>query len=204
LAFYDGIVEALRRVREAIARRIMPPKVVTVYSYVVRASGYAEPPREMQRKKRYKRETLIQFELSFEESPYFRTLTADHKEAEKTFGDALKDLVADQEIVAFRKRAIYASLIKAEEIPEETLQSYLRGASVEEKTRYKEEKKIFMPKGKSTFVVTAIDFEPIEMIEVPEDRIPERRASDIFYFKLYRPNEEEEFDLWRGEWIHDL
>jgi hypothetical protein len=222
VAFYDAIAE---RFRTAIStaverfRRLIAPRMVRVYQYVVRVSGRVEPPTVVQRKKP-REQTEIQFELSFEAPPFFRTLIADFKEAQRKFEPELLALVSQQELTATRMRSpvMFAQGVfswTAEKAVEEAIAEigfapvqrliteFLATATEPEKARFEMERKIRVPL-RPKFVVTAVDFEPFGFIDVPEDMIRLRKAVDEFVFKLYRPDETVPFVMWRGSFEHSL
>jgi hypothetical protein len=205
LALYDTLVSALKSLRDRFLIGIgIGVKTIVVYSYVVRASGIVIPPKETQKKKTYAKDTLIQFELSFEDSPFFRTIISDYKEAMTKFESAMRELVADQELVAVRQKAIYCEAIPEDQIEKDTLLNYLQFATKREREKYEATKRILVAKGRPEFAIDAIDFEPVESFEIPANKLQKGTAEDTFVFKLYRPEEDKQFDSWGGKWEHTL
>ena len=198
----------LSRLATFLRRRLGLLRIITVYMYVVRVSGIVLPPPAFRKKDIYKKETHIQFELSFEEEPYFRTVTEDLKEAQARFERELRELVKAQEnkipILPYTDSPFsWSEKISADIITQMTINNFLRVASEKDRTEY-ETKKIVKVPAKPDFVVEAVDFEPMESFEVTEDKIKTFESIDTFIFKLYRPNEEEEYRAWRGEFLHAL
>jgi hypothetical protein len=120
------------------------------------------------------------------------------------FERAITELVSDQESVAVNRNAIYTTSVEEEEVPRETLLGFLKFATPQQKERYESTKKILLSKGKAEFAIGAIDFEPVESFEVPENRLVTGTSTDTFIFKLYRPEEEREFESWSGDFTHSL
>jgi hypothetical protein len=188
-------------------------RVFRIYFYVVRVSGYIIPPRDVRKKKRYDPKTPIQWELSFEERPFFRTLLSNKEEAYAKFEDGLRALVREQEkrsIIEFAFKGAKtdsddAVFIDAEEMPQTILNRYLMMATEKQEEKYRKEGKVQVA-GEPDFVIEAMDFEPVDYIDVPEDRIKEFQAEDMYILKLFRPEEvdEEPYDSWKGEWTHEL
>lgn len=203
---------AIRRIRTALGLPVgvpppvppIPPAVYRVYMYEVRASGHVIPPKEVQKKRRYRRETVIRFELSFEERPYFRTFISNLVDAKKRYESGLEDLVKEQEIRAIKESAFtYPVSVSAEVVSEKTLRAFLKTAKPEERKEYERTGKIKVI-GRATFVIDTIDFEPVGFFDIPRERLKVFEARDRFIFKLYRPLEDIEYISWEDEYLHGL
>jgi len=201
----DGI---FGRFAEWVRKKLGLLRVFKVYMYVVRVSGVVMPPPEFRKKDVYKKETQIQFELSFEEEPYFRTLLDNIRDAQTRFESELRSLVKNQEskiqLLPYTQSPFsWSEKISADIITQTTINNFLKVATEKDKAEY-ETKRIVKIPAKPEFVVQAVDFEPVESFEVTEDKIKTFESIDTFIFKLYRPNEEEEYRAWRGEFLHAL
>jgi len=207
----DLIRGAFDRFITSIKTRLGIVKIYRVYMYVVRVSGVVYPPQDF-RKKSPSRDTAIQFELSFEDAPYFRTLTENYRVAEKRFDGELRSLVTEQEVAsrsvkseAFGELGAF-SWRKDEPAPTgKTLRDYLNIISDTEKERVMRTGMIKIP-ARPEFYIDTINFEPVDFIDVPSDRIKEFKSTDTFIFKIYRAGDtpEEAFNSWRDEFTHDL
>lgn len=183
-------------------------RVFKIYMYVVRVSGVVMPPREFRKKEVYRRDTQIQFELSFEEEPYFRTLIDNFRDAQTKFEPELRDLVKNQETKIIQlpytqSPFSWSEEISADIVTQTTINNFLRVANTKDMTNF-ETKRIIKVPARPEFVVQAVDFEPVDSFEVTEDKIKDFQAIDTFIMKLYRPNEEEEYRSWSGEFLHAL
>jgi hypothetical protein len=212
------------------ARLGVGPKKITIYQYETRLSGKVLPPADYKSKKKKQREekTLIQWELSFESSyepeqersgqpPFFRTLSATPKDAGRRFENVLRSLVTEQE----RKAQFEISKVEGRigsfswyeerdinevktQINQKTLAEYLKSLGVGQQLKLEREGKLEVPM-RPRFRVDNISFEPAQSIVITSDKIKEGKAIDTFYFKIYRPEEEDEpYIYWRGEYLHDL
>jgi hypothetical protein len=183
-------------------------KIYRIHRYVVRASGIVLPPKEFRKKTEYKPDTQIQFELSFEEEPYFRTLTEEYKVAQTRFESEITDLVRDQErhierLPYLRSPFSWYIEVNASFVTKEVLDKFLENATDKDMENYKTKNIIKIP-ARPIFAVSAVDFEYVDVFEVTEDKVRELKSIDTFMFKVYRPNEEEEYWSRTGEFLHDL
>ncbi|MCS7106236.1 MAG: hypothetical protein NZ942_02890 [Candidatus Aenigmarchaeota archaeon] len=208
----EGFVERIRRfmglLAESIRRRIGLIRVHRIYCYEVRISGYVIPPEDVRKKERYRRTTCIQFELSFEERPYFRTFISDFKTAKERYEKELKELVEEQERRAIEEYAFRPTIpfdISKVKVHKKIIDKFLLYSSYDQQKIYEMSGgKIIAICGRPKFVVEAIDFEPVEFFDVEEGKIKEGKALDSAIFKLYRPLDEEPYKQWRIEFLHDL
>jgi hypothetical protein len=205
----------LGRLATFLRRRLGLLRVVKIYMYVVRVSGIVLPPKEFRKKTSYKRETQIQFELSFEEEPYFRNLNEDRHEAQRRFEAELVGLVKNQEnkieqLPYLNSPFAWSNKVSAEEVSQTTIDNFLKTATTKDIQEYGVKGVIKVP-AKPEFIVQAVSFAPVSVetggadsFEVTEDKIKTFEAIDTFIFKLYRPNEDEEYRSWSGEFLHAL
>lgn len=183
------------------------PPVVRIYTYVVRVSGYVLPPMESLRKKKGRqgldKETVIQFELSFEDRPFFRTVIAKQTDAEMKYKNELAQLVKDQEDTSLRKKAFSYPIPKSNKF--EMWEDYIAGTSLT-KSKIRKERPDEFTLGKPSFMVDAIGFEPTGYFDVPSNQLREFKASDDFIFKIYRPEQypEQAMNEWDGSFEHSL
>jgi hypothetical protein len=200
MALIDSIRSALSGAFKSIRKRIGVLRVYRIYQYEVRCSGYVLPPKEVRKNKDYSKTTVISFELSFETFPFFRTFTPAFSDARKRFESELIDLVRNQE-----KRTIeYDVFSYPTRVPlgSGDMAKFL-GLKPKQRDEFMENFTMSKPVFPE-FVVTAIDFEPVEFFDVDEGRLKEFRSIDSFIFKVYRPMEETEYESWNGEFIHEL
>lgn len=206
--FTERIRRFLSLLAESIRRRIGLIRVYRIYCYEVRVSGYVIPPADVRKKVRYIKGTCIQFELSFEEKPYFRTFISDFRIAKERYEKELKDLVEEQEKRAIEEFAFTPTIeIDTSEVPvpQKMLRKFFEVASSSAMLSYERSgRRVIRICGRPKFVVEAIDFEPIEFFDVEEGRIREGKALDRAIFKLYRPYDDEPYIQWRVEFLHDL
>lgn len=199
MAIWDGFVDWIRA-------RIGRPRGVRIYFYVVRVSGYTIPPHDVRRKTRgrYNPKTPIQWEMSFEDRPFFRTTIANYKEAIEKHEPELRALVREQEKKAIEHFAFKPTIpIPSDQLSQSTINNFLLICSKNQEDEYNKTGDIFIC-GQPEFVISAIDFEPADFADVPRSRIREFKATDIYTFKLIRPEEDEAYQDWKGEWEHDL
>jgi hypothetical protein len=198
---------------EWIRRRMGLLKVFRIYVYVVRLSGYVIPPHDVRKKPRtqYAPKTPIQWELSFEEGTFFRTITGDYREAIKKYESSLAELVREQEVRSIEEFAFRPTIqvdIDVLKIPQKTIEKYLRYGRYKSKKKETAEELVRKGKieisGRPEFVIEAIDFEPMRFFDVSEDRLREFKATDDFIFKLIRPEDTEPYQQWSGEFTHPL
>ena len=202
--FFERFREATRKFIETLRKKMGLVRVFKIYMYEVRASGYVIPPKEVQKKRHYKKESMIQFELSFETEPFFRSMIESHIEAKRRYEREIEDLVRKQEERSMEKRAFtWFIKVPATAVPQRLLSEYLRVATPREKEEYRKSGLIEIA-ARPTFAIEAIDFAPVESFEVRGDMIKEFKAIDTFVFKLYRPNESVDYMHWEGEFLHDL
>jgi hypothetical protein len=222
MAFYDNVVSWFReKFVPFITRRqpspppMLPPPIkkipptVRIYSYVVRVSGYILPPAESLRKKAQNldKDTVIQFELSFEDRPFFRTSVGKNTDCEMRYKNELKQLVKDQEIVSVQKKAFSYQSPKSNMW--ELWEDYNSASSTGKRNIRKDYPEEFTL-GRPTFMVddSAISFEPEAYMDVPSNRLREFKATDEFVFKIYRTTQEhandDDFNRWDGKWEHGL
>ena len=220
MAFYDNIVSWFReKLVPFITRRPsrtpppLPPPIrkipptVRIYTYVVRVSGYVLPPMESQRKKRGRqgmdKETVIQFELSFEDRPFFRTVIAKQTDAEMKYKNELAQLVRDQEDVALSKKAFSYPIPKSNKF--DMWEDYVNATSLT-KSKIRKDRPDEFTLGKPSFMVDAIGFEPTGYFDAPSNQLREFTAKDDFIFKIYRPEEypEQSFNEWDDSFEHSL
>jgi len=209
VSFIDKLREILRRARERFLGRIprvirRRPRVYRIYMYEVRVSGVVIPPKEVQRKTRYKETTLIQFEISFEDRPYFRTFTDNPIDAERRYRPILEDLAKQLE----RHPSVRKCFTYFVEIPKSqmTMQDYLSSPEPKDVIRRAGPNTLIKVFGKPTLVVKDVSFEPVGYFDVSEDEFPiiKGEASDTFIFKVYRPNEDIPYAEVEDEFIHPL
>lgn len=207
----NGFLERLRKsfggIREAIRKRVGLARKIRIYSYIVRVSGYVLPPKESRKKTKYSRKTVIQFELSFEETPYFRTITGDYKLVKDKYEDELRSLVMEQERTIAEDFAITPTEEidpKQFNVPQSVILKFLRVASKKAEDEFRTRGVIKVVAGKPLMNVDAVDFEPMGFFDIDQERIREGLSTDIFNLKLYRPNEEEEYWHKEGKFTHDL
>jgi hypothetical protein len=198
----------LGRFSEWIRRRLGLLRVFRIYRYDVRVSGIVLPPKEFRKKVSYSRTTPIQFEISFEEEPYFRTLLEFVREAETKYEAELRELVKNQERIITQLPYLQSPLgwsekVSAEIITQETINKFLRVATDKDKKDFETKRVVKVP-ARPELVVEAVSFTPVDSFEVTEDKIKTFEAIDSFVFKFYRPNEEEEYWARRGEFLHSL
>jgi len=205
-SFIERIKRFMGLLADTIRKRIGLIRVYRIYCYEVRVSGYVIPPKPVRRKDFYKPYTCIQFELSFEERPYFRTLISNFKDAKERYEKELEYLVKEQEQRAVREFAFNPTeKVEASKYPD-LVRKFLRVASREDLEMYELSggKYIKIP-GRPEFVIEAIDFEEVEYFDVEEGKLKEFKALDDGIFKLYRPYEEEvPYMQWRVPFLHDL
>jgi hypothetical protein len=206
LAIWDTVVEWVKR-------RLGILKVFRIYVYVVRLSGYTIPPADVRKKARreYNPKTPIQWELSFEEGTFFRTLTENLRDAAKRYEDDLRELVREQErraIEEFSFRPTIAVDIEEFKIPQKTVEAFLKYGRYASKRKETAEDLVkrgqIEVSGRPDFVIQAVDFEPVRFIDISEDKLREFRATDNFIFKLFRPEDESPYQQWRGDFSHEL
>lgn len=209
-----------------LRQRIGIAREYTVYQYEVRLSGVVIPPENYtpnKNKKPISEKSLTQWELSFEttethvrgergEPPYFRTFTAEPREAELRFREELVLLVRNQEInsqlVLSRSKMEIGAFSWKEEVsiarlPQRMITDYLN--SLDEISRAKIEQRGTIKIGsRPHFRIDAFSFEPVDSFKVSADRLKEFTVYDRYYCKLYRPNEDEDFNIWSAEFNHPL
>lgn len=186
-------------------------RVFKIYMYDVRVSGIVLPPEEFRKKpttQYFREKTPIQFEISFEEEPYFRTLTEFPIEAEKRFTAELEELAKNQEKIITQMPYLESPFSWSEKVPadtvtQETINKFLRVATDKDKKDF-ETKGIIKVPAKPELVVKAVSFTPVDSFEVTEDKIKSFESIDTFIFKFYRPMEEEEYWARKGEFLHSL
>jgi hypothetical protein len=219
LAITDRIAEWIGAVAEAIRRRLGIKRYYTIYQYVVRASGWVEPPKEMKRKETDPL-SAIQFELSFETAPFFRTFLDNYEKAMEKYEGEIEALVKEQEVKAMRFRPPALGYVKpmitsVYLVPKDVLEEIKKELSKEELERMATTGLVRwrMPL-RPTFHINKIDFEPYGSFDVEVERVKEGKAVDVWVFKLYRPDEIEEKPtekelrrrgwIWSGAHLHDL
>jgi len=181
VSFIDKLREMLRKAREkflgGIPRVIRRPRVYRIYMYEVRVSGVVIPPKEVQRKTRYKETTLIQFEISFAKQ------LERHPSVRKCF-------------------TYFVEIPKSQM----TMQDYLSSPEPKDVIRRAGPNTLIKVFGKPTLVVKDVSFEPVGYFDVSEDEFPiiKGEASDTFIFKVYRPNEDIPYAEVEDEFIHPL
>ena len=163
--------------------------------------------------KTYEEKTLLQFELSFENSPFFRTMISDTKLAKERYATFLENLVREQEDASTTVTSRITDQMGAfawrqdtsrENIEQKTLLKFLSHMTEKDMERYEKTGLVKRPLTPQ-FIVVDIDFEPAGVIEISSDKLKEFKAKDIFIFKVYRPEEyPEDFNHWEGEAEHDL
>jgi hypothetical protein len=204
------------RVWMGLRKRLGLIKVITIYQYVVRASGRVMSP--TQKKVNWAADTRIQFELSFEDDPFFRTITDNFRDAQKRFEADIVQLVKDQEkrieqLPVDRSPFAWNEKVSKEEISEITLKRFLRFATEKEKIDYEKTGQVKKP-AKPTFLVTAVDFEMADSFQVTSDKLKSFESQDTGVFKLYRWDDEHEDEdrldahwsgrRWKVEYLHAL
>lgn len=196
-----------------IRRRLGLIQIVRIYMYVVRISGEVIPPEGTQKKKTYKRESLIQWELSFEEEPYFRTITPDLRLAEQRFKTEIEELVKAQETKVAQMGVRKSPFRWFETIPREAasqrqIDDFMKVATKEDQENFEKTGQINIAARPNFSITTEVNFEPADMkpnyFDVDSDRLKMMRSIDSFIFKVFRPNEEESYDSWGGELEHEL
>jgi G3E family GTPase len=188
-------------------RKLLGLETYKIYRYVVRASGIVVPPvKRKKNAKQRKEKTHIQWELSFEEAPYFRTFTAreDSPSPQKRYENFITETVRAQEVEAMRRK-VFTWFVErdAEEVSTGELQRYLNNPQRGEDKKL-EEKSQINEYQRPHFEIQAIDFEPFDSFTVPADQIKKGMSDDGFRLKLYRPNEDESYQDWRGTAEHQL
>jgi len=204
MGLIDAFSRWFRKLREGFYKGIKPKRVWRIYMYEVRVSGYVIPPKSSQRKTRYSSTTTIQFELSFEERPYFRTFISDPLACERRYGNELENLVkALEKHPKIRRLFTYFEQIPKSQLTLEDFMAVAESRRVVLSAGPNDLIKVF---GKPKFVVTAISFEPVGYFDVSEDEFPivKGEASDTFIFKTYRPNEDVPYAEVEDEFIHSL
>ena len=204
----DGLIS---KIAEWLKYRLGLVRYVRIYCYVVRVSGIVLPPVPLRKKSDWQyltSESPIKFELSFEETPFFRTVIADWKEAQKRYDGELRELVKNEERKAGEApigSTPFAWFIKADAslLPVRKLEEFLAVADPEQKKEYQRTGKI-MVAARPEYVIMAMDFEPVESFEVRSEKIRQFEAIDTYFFKLYRPDEDEPYRQYTGEFLHKL
>jgi len=208
--FFERFREATRKFIETLRKKMGLVRVFKIYMYEVRASGYVIPPKEVRKKtlSDYKPESMIQFELSFETEPFFRSMIESHVEARRRFEDEILDLVRKQEERSMERKAFsWWVKVPATAVPQRLLSEYLKYATPREKELLRKEGLVEIV-GRPTFVVEKMNFTPVGSFEVSGDLLKRFEAIDTFIFKLYRTPEDMESDSdyihWEGEFLHGL
>ena len=193
----------VRRALERLKRFLIPVRLVKVYVYELVAYGRVIPP---VMKPRAKRETLLEWECVFDE---FRTLVYPQTEVERRYKEDIeKDLVPklEEEILAGRKLT-YQYPVKIDKLLKLPLARFF-------KEWLKMQKEIGKDKiiwsGVCKLELVGVSAELKEIVEVEEDifkrkmKIWQGRVVDDYRFGMIRPYEDEPFDVWYGEWEHDI
>jgi hypothetical protein len=204
-SFIERIKRFMGLLADTIRKRIGLIRVYRIYCYEVRVSGFVIPPSDVRKRDIYRPYTCIQFELSFEERPYFRTLISNFKDAKDRYEKELEKLVSEQEERAIKEFAFRPTIrVEAKKYPE-LVDKFLRVASDKDMEEYERSggRYIKIP-DRPKFVVEAIDFEEVEFFDVEEGKIKEFKAFDDGIFKLYRPYDEMPYIQWRVPFLHDL
>jgi hypothetical protein len=218
MPFYDRIVSWFRARfgRRPPAPPLLPPveripPVIKIYAYNVTVSGMVLPPIESLRKKaeRLDKDTVIQFELTFEDNPFFRTAIDKWDDAQKRFENELKELVKEQETRSMKSprtgKPAFSYAVPSQE-NRKLLADYLEATSLEKRKMRKESPDEFAS-GRPSFMVVDVAFQEAGHIDVPSNRLREFKAVDEYYFAVYRPEDIEKkdpIDHWDGSFEHSL
>jgi hypothetical protein len=183
-------------------------RVYEIYRYDARVSGIVLPPEGFKRKGEYSRSTPIQFEISFEEPPYFRTMIKFPIQAERRYYAELKELVENQERIIttlpyLESPFAWFNKVRREIVPPETVAKFLRIATRKDLERYETESTVKVP-ARPELVIEATSFTPVDSFKVTEEKLKEFEAIDTFIFKTIRPGESEPYWERKGEFLHSL
>jgi hypothetical protein len=218
----DERLSPLGRLSRFLRLRLGVIKEFTVFQYEVRLSGIVLPPAG-NLKKQPEEKTAIQWEISFEtqpsrsigergEPPFFRTFTPEWREAQKRFEASLIELVRRQEMLSrfvFSRASNDIGIFSWKEnvdvnrVPQRALNEYFK--NIDDAKRFRIEQTGIVKVGKKpNFRIDAISFQPIDSFIVTSDRLKEFSVYDRYYFKVYRPDEDVEFNMVQGEFNHPL
>lgn len=192
------MIEAFKRVKDFIVDFFS--KKYTIYCYVVTINGWIEPPDENKRKVSYYADTTLQFEISFEDYPFFRAMVTEDNM--KTFiRSLLKDLVESAEYVCTVNKAFtYYTQLPKGQVP---IVEFIRNL-----TRYEilkvEDTYFVKVSTKPIFHVRSFSYKMVEKFTVSERILKEFEAIDTATIRIFRPGDIEPYFEFKFEYLHKL
>jgi hypothetical protein len=199
---------------ERFLRRLGFRKQIRVYQYEVHFSGVVIHPKSFGNVAKFKKsKTPLQWEISFEENPYFRTVTADENEALRRFEDDIISLIRQQEVkisnlpITDSPFGRWFEEAKKEEANTKQLRDFLLSSGEKDREYFENTGKLKVPP-KVHFEVDDMSFDAVSSFLVPTNRLKTGEAVDSFKFLIKPPAEEIErnrpIKTYTGEFIHSL
>lgn len=176
-------------------------KKYTIYCYIVTINGWIEPPDENKRKASYYSDTTLQFEISFEDSPYFRCMIGEDYYMKEFIKSILRDLVGSAEYICTLNKAFtYYKQLPKGQVP---LVEYIRDLTKYEVLKV-DDSFFVKVSTKPIFHVSSFSFKKVGKFVVSERILKEFEAVDTATVRVFRPGDIDPYFEFKFEYLHKL